>query len=100
MKKWNSVLLRGMEERKRVEKEQELLRIKTGIVAEDKIIIEKDNNFKFIIRLVLTGIRLICIMQVFFLSCIGLLAMIYPKPREEIYNILHISYKILLDLLR
>lgn len=100
MKKWNPVLMRGIEKKRQIEKEQERLRIKTGIMEEDKIIVEKDNNFKFIIRLLIALIRLACILQIFIFSCIGVLAMIYREPREEIYNILQISYKILLDFIR
>ncbi len=58
-------------------------------VATDKVlVVEKSNMLKFSVNTIVKVVRLLLNILLFILASIGLLALVYPDPREDLYKIL------------
>lgn len=82
-------LMKGIREEQEKQQEQQELREKYSVKenTENIMIVEKSNMGKFFVRTIATVIRLFFrIISVFF-SFIGLAAIVYPVPRNALYEI-------------
>lgn len=94
-KKFNTVLIRGIQAKTDFLDKQEKLRKKYGIEDiedADKIIVEKDNFYKFIIRVCVALIRAASMIILILLAICGVLSITYPAPRKELFEIFALSY--------
>ncbi len=58
-------------------------------VATDKVlVVEKSNMLKFSVNTLVKVVRLLLNILLFILASIGLLALVYPEPREDLYKIM------------
>lgn len=92
MGKFKHGIVQDIEERREFEKEQASLKAKHHIET-DKVIVEKSNMVKFTVKtlsgLVKTGASiLLC-----GLALLGLMALVYPGPRQEMAGILLSVYQ-------
>ena len=65
--------------------------IKTDLGVEDKedlIVVERSNTFKFIVKSVGQVIRLVATLVILALAFIGIVSLVYPAPRTEVFAIL------------
>jgi hypothetical protein len=79
-------------------KRQEHLKEKYSI-DEDKIIVEKNNMFKFMVRTLGRIIRVLAEIIFFFLSVVGLAALIFPETRAFLHGELIELYKQIMQLI-
>jgi hypothetical protein len=80
------ILMRKYREKKAFEQEQKRLKEKHG-VSEDVIVVEKSNMVKFIVRLMISFVRLLIAAVVVLLAATGLICLIYPVPRDDFLHI-------------
>lgn len=79
-------LMKGIREEQEKEQEQQELREKYS-VTENIMIVEKSNMGKFFVRTIATVIRLFFRIILVAFSFIGLAAVVYPVPRNALYEI-------------
>lgn len=70
-------------------KEQDDLHKKHKDVDEDKVIIETSNSYKFTVNIIKSVFKLISEIMLVILASIGILTLIYPGTRRELYKILY-----------
>lgn len=68
------------------EKEQEELKQKHNLET-DKVVVEKSNMVKFTVNTVKEIIRTLASILVFILAAIGLVALVYPEPRQALLGV-------------
>ena len=86
MAKFKKTIVPDIQAKHEFEREQEELKQKHQLET-DKIIIEKNNMVKFTVNTVKDGIRLLATILVFVLAAIGLIGLIYPEPRQELWEV-------------
>lgn len=82
---WKNSLLRRAKKRRDEEVHQGRLRRQHGLVDQEVVIVEKSNLLKFLIRVAASAIRTMAIMIVAGLAFIGLTALVYPEPRQDLW---------------
>ena len=70
------------------EVEQRHLHEKHGIADPNTVIVEKSNMAKFLMRCTAGGVRIIAAAAVFILAAVGLVTLIYPEVRQELFQVL------------
>lgn len=94
--KYKTGLARQIREKEEFLQEQEIIKKKHHIEDEDVVVVEKSNMVKFSIRLFLTIVRFAASAVILLLAAAGLIAIIYPQPREELIAVLtDIFYQIM-----
>lgn len=88
MGKFRNGFVREVQEEKQREEEQRRLHEKHKIQDENLIVVEKNNMLKFLIRTTGRIIRYVATAAVFILAAVGLLALIYPEIRGELFLVL------------
>jgi hypothetical protein len=68
--------------------EQARLREKHSIKDEGVVVVEKANTFKFTVKTLLFLVRFAATVVLLTLAAIGLLALIYPMPREAVTSVI------------
>lgn len=68
------------------EKEQEELKQKHNLET-DKIVVEKSNMVKFTVNTVKDIIRTVANILLFILAAIGIVALVYPEPRQALIGV-------------
>ncbi|WP_346663757.1 hypothetical protein [uncultured Merdimonas sp.] len=96
MSKYKKRLVQEVIDKKAFEAKQEQLKEKYQVAEENKIIVEKSNMIKFLIRTAGAVVRVCAGGAVLILAAVGILALIYPGPRREM---LLIGQEILEELL-
>ena len=81
-------LIQEYEEQLQEEANQEKLREKYDVPDENVKIVEKKTTLKFLVRTAGVIIRTIFGAALIALAAAGLIAMIYPAPREELLKVL------------
>ena len=99
MTKYKRKLVADIEIQKAEEKIQFDLKDKYNIQDPDVVVVEKSNMIKFLIRLITSLLRLLCILTVFGLAVCGLLALVYPEPRTALIQVLYTIFKQLFSML-
>jgi len=87
MGKYKPILKNKKNEQIKYDLRQKQLKEKNRIEDENVIVIEKSNITKYIINLIIALLKKICIVMLLILSFVGLIAVIYPEPRELLYSI-------------
>lgn len=80
----NTVLQAGVEEEAVQEKQQEKLKRKFGIKGKNVVVVERNNTFKFAVKTVQGLIRLAATIIVLSLAFVGIVALFYEAPRQEL----------------
>lgn len=81
-------LVATIEQEREFEKEQERLREKHQIEAEDVVIVERPSLVKFLLKLGISTLKTAITIPLLLLALFGLLALLYPQPREELLQVL------------
>lgn len=81
-------LVREVKEQIRQEEEQKQLHKKHTEIADDTVIIEKDNMGKFLIRCIVRLIRIAAKLTICVFAAIGILSVLYPNVRAELLQVL------------
>lgn len=88
MGKFRNGFVREVQEEKKREEEQRRLHEIHGIQDENLIVVEKNNMLKFLIRTVGRIVRFVATAAIFVLAAVGMLALIYPEVRGELFLVL------------
>ena len=91
--KFKNKMAAEFEEQLEKERQQKLLHEKHNIEDENVIVVEKSGTYRLIISLCKT----IAAVAVFCLAAAGLLALIYPEPRNEMISILESAISQVID---
>lgn len=80
--------------RKELEREEEQKRLheKHNIADENMLIVEKDNTFKFTVRMAGRLIRFVATVIVLVLATLGIISLLYPEVRMELFRVLMSIY--------
>lgn len=81
-------LVAKIEQEREFEKEQERLREKHQIEAEDVVVVERPSLVKFLLKLGVSTCKTAFTILLLLLALFGLLSLLYPQPREELLQIL------------
>lgn len=92
MAKYKKRIVQDIKEKHEFEREQKALKEKHHLDTE-KIVVEKSNMVKFTVNTVKGLIRIIAMILLLSLAMIGLMAVIYPAPREALADILYEIYE-------
>lgn len=86
--KLNNGLRREVREKQEFASDQRVLKEKHGIIQDTNVIVvEKSNTIKFLFRYVSMVIRTFAKILILILAFIGLVAVVYPGPRNELITI-------------
>lgn len=99
MAKYKRKLVADIEKQKTEEKIQSDLKDKYNIQDSDVVVVEKSNMIKFLIHLLTSLLRLLCVLAVFCLAVCGLLALVYPEPRTALIQVFSSILKQLFSML-
>lgn len=99
MAKYKRKLVADIEKQKTEEKIQYDLKDKYNIQDPDVVVVEKSNMIKFLIHLLTSLLRLLCVLAVFCLAVCGLLALVYPEPRTALIQVFSSILKQLFSML-
>lgn len=99
MAKYKRKLVADIEKQKTEEKIQSDLKDKYNIPDPDVVVVEKSNMIKFLIHLLTSLLRLLCVLAVFCLAVCGLLALVYPEPRTALIQVFSSILKQLFSML-
>lgn len=75
------------------EAEQKRLHEKHNITDEHTLVVEKDNTFKFTVRMLGRVIRFIATVLLLSLATIGIISLIYPDVRAELLQVFMAIYE-------
>lgn len=89
MSKYKSGLMQQLEEERIFEEEQAAVKKKHNIEDKNVMVVEKDNTYKFTVRVISKIIQSVAMACILLLAALGLIALIYPEPREEMFIILN-----------
>lgn len=89
MGKYKNSLVTAVEERKKLQEEQNKLKEKHGIKEENVIVVEKTNMLKFLIRSLGTVIRVSATILLLMLAAVGLFTLAYVDIRTPFLTTLH-----------
>ncbi len=84
---WKNALIRRAKKRRDEEVHQGRLRRQHGLVDQEVVIIEKSILLKFLIRVAASAIRTMAIIIVAGLAFVGLTALVYPEPRQDLWSV-------------
>lgn len=84
MGKFKNTFVKEIRKEQERAREQERLRSKHH-VEEDILIVEKTNMVKFLIRLSGRIIRVLLTVAIFLLATVGLMSLVYPEVRAELF---------------
>lgn len=87
MSKFKKKLVQDIKQEKENAIKQESLRRQHGIQDKDIIIVEKNNIFKFTVQQMIALIKFIATILILALACIGVLSLIYPNIRNELFTV-------------
>ena len=88
MGKYKRGIVEEIEKSQEIRRNQEELKRKHHIdAAEERIIVEKSNMLKFLIRTAAAGIRIAASIGIAVLAVVGLTGLVYPGPREELNQV-------------
>lgn len=79
-------LVQDIQEKKDFQKEQEILKKKHHMEQEERVVVEKSNMLKFLIRACGSIIRIAATIAILALAVAGTAALIYPGPRNELIH--------------
>lgn len=83
---------RGLVKEYKAEREeaarQKKLRKEYNIADENIKVVEKKTTFKFIVNLLISFVKLLASILLLVLAAVGLICLLYPKPRDEFLIIL------------
>ena len=99
MAKYKRKLVADIEKQKTEEKIQSDLKDEYNIQDPDVVVVEKSNMIKFLIHLLTSLLRLLCVLAVFCLAVCGLLALVYPEPRTALIQVFSSILKQLFSML-
>ena len=87
--KYKSNLKKKVLEERAFQEKQDGLKEKYDI-SQDKevVVVEKANIFKFLIRTMASILRLAAVMALVALAFVGIVALVYPEPREALLGIM------------
>lgn len=88
MSKFKGGFQKAVEEEIEKEQEQKRLREKHQVHDEQVLIVEKDDLAKFLIRTGTGAVKLIATIAILGLAVLGLLTLIYPVPRDALFQVL------------
>lgn len=88
MGKFKNTFVKKIKIEQKRQQEQEKLRSKHHLQQEGVLIVERTNMVKFLIRVTGRIIRILSAGILFTLSVIGLLALLYPTVRRELFMVL------------
>lgn len=86
--------------KKRAEEEKQKILHNKYDVKKDIMIVEKNNMAKYMVNLLLSGIRLFCTIGILILAVIGLMVLVYPNIREQFLMVSREIYSNLQIMLR
>ena len=84
--KFSTGLVREHREEREEQRRQELLKEKYDI-REDIVVVEKSNTFKFIVRVLIRFVKTVALILLMLLAFIGLMGILFPDSRAELWNI-------------
>lgn len=87
--KYKTMLFVKIKEEEEFKKRQNVIKEKHNIQDDNVIVVEKNNMFKFLVKLFLSAVKFIAAAVILILAGIGLTALIYPRPRAELFVILN-----------
>lgn len=64
------------------EKERQRVLHEKHNISEEILIVEKSNIFKFLVRVLIGGLKLCATISIICLASVGLIGLIYPETRE------------------
>lgn len=85
---FQTILEEKIQEEKEANVRQEKLKKKFGISGKKVVVVEKDNTFKFTIKIFASVVRLAASIIILGLAFIGIIAIFYAEPRRELWLIL------------
>lgn len=85
MGKFNRELVTEIKREKEQERHQKRLREKYD-VEDNVVIVEKDNTIKFFVRTTGNVIKTVVGIIIFFLTVVGIAALIFPESRNELLH--------------
>lgn len=85
--KYKKGLVQDIQDKKQFQKEQELLKKKHHMEQEERVIVEKNNMLKFLIRMCGSVIRCTAAIVILAMAVIGIMALVYPAPRNELVHV-------------
>lgn len=86
--------------KQRAEEEKQKILYNKYDVKKDIMIVEKNNMAKYMVNLLLSGIRLFCTIGILILAVIGLMVLVYPNIREQFLMVSREIYSNLQIMLR
>ena len=86
--------------KQRAEEEKQKILHNKYDVKKDIMIVEKNNMAKYMVNLLLSGIRLFCTIGILILAVIGLMVLVYPNIREQFLMVSREIYSNLQIMLR
>lgn len=93
MSKFKKSMVGEINKEKQFEKQQEVLKDKYNIdKAEDVVIVEKSNTFKFTVTMLRNLIRVIATILLFTFATIGLITLVYPLSRDAFFEVINEIY--------
>lgn len=87
MTRFNSTLVKKVKEDQTYREEQEALKKKHHITNKNVVVVEKSNMVKFFVKTIRGLIRTGALLAVTILAFTGMIALVYPEPRQEIWSI-------------
>lgn len=88
-------LIEKIKQEEAAEKEQSKLKEKHGIEDENVVVVEKFSMTKFLIRSAVVFIKTIVSILILAFAAIGVIAMLYETPREEVFTIIQNGFSTL-----
>lgn len=86
--KYKNILIKKVKEDRAFKKRQENLKKKHNIKKESSIVVvEKSNTFKFTVKTFGNLVRLLITIIILTLAFVGITALVYPMPRENLVSI-------------
>lgn len=86
--KYKTGLMKKVQEDKEFAQSQQIIKNRHNIEDENVVVVEKNNMFKFLVRLFLRIIKFAAAAAILLLAAIGLTALIYPAPRSDVYEVI------------
>ncbi len=86
--KYKTGLVREFNETRQKIAEENRIRKKYKITDENVVVVEKNNIFKFIVRIVLLTVKTAAWILLILLAAIGIICLIYPETRSALFEVL------------
>ncbi len=74
---------------KRLQEQEENRIRKKHNITDNIVVVEKSNTFKFIIRVIVLLLKTAAWISLIILAAVGILCLIYPETRNELFQILN-----------